>query len=162
MRSLTVLLSILLLGGCIYDVPLVEKAEVPVDPALTGIWQMIPDEGTLEDPDDRLVILPFSKTEYVAISGQSDAALYFRAYPVRLDGMELIQLEWLQVEPGGDERYHVCRYTLENGVLTVETLNDDVVGRRITDSKALCKTLLVNRDDPELFEDAARYQKLED
>lgn len=161
MRLLLVLLAGLLVCGCIYDVPLVEKAELPVDAALTGIWQEIPAEGKPEDPDDRMVILPFSDTEYIAVIGPGEDALYFRAYPIRLDGMELVQLKWLN---GGEdaEPYTVCRYSLKDGILTVEYLNKDVVDPKIKDSSALRDALLANRENSKLFGDPGRYRKLED
>ncbi len=153
--------ALLLLCGCIYEVPLAEKAEVAVDPALTGLWQMIPDEGQPEDPNDRLMVLPFSRTEYAAVASPGADALYFRAYPVRLEGLELVQLECLQIDPG-KERYHVCRYAIEGGILTVQTLNPAVVGAKTVDSAALRAALLANRSDPDLFEKPYRYRRLKD
>jgi len=156
------LLSIFLVCACVYEVPLVEEDVLSVDPQLAGIWQEIPEEGEAEDLDDRLIILPFSETEYVAILSPGDGGLYFRAYPIRVGDMTLIQLEWLGVDPEEGERYHVCQYMLQNGVLTVETLNDDVISDEIKDSAALRAALLENRDNPELFDEPDRYRRVED
>jgi hypothetical protein len=153
--------ALLLLCGCIYEVPLVKTAEVAVDPALTGLWQMIPDEGAPEDPNDRLMVLPFSQTEYAVVASPGADALYFRAYPVCLEGMDLVQLECLQIEPG-KERYHVCRYAVEDGILSVQTLNPAVVSAKTADSAALRTALLANRSDPDLFEKPYRYRRLKD
>jgi len=109
-------LVILMLCGCIYDVPLVENAEVAVDSALKGIWQKISKEGKLEDTDERLLIFPFSKTEYLTVVEPGGDSLYFRAYPVRLEGMLLIQLEWLNAGEN-DHPYTVCRVFILNGLL---------------------------------------------
>ncbi|MBL7017145.1 MAG: hypothetical protein ISR84_06265 [Kiritimatiellales bacterium] len=152
----------LLLCGCVYDGPLVEDAVVPVDPALTGLWQEIPKEGEAEDPDEKLLILPFSKTEYVAVVSPGDGGLYFRAYPVHLEGMELIQLEWLGVDKDEDEPYHVCRYSLKDGVLTVEMLNDDVISSDLKDAAALREALLANLRNPDLFQSQGCYRRLND
>ena len=161
MRSLIVCLACLLICGCVYDAPLVEDAVVPVNPALTGLWQEIPAEGKPEDPDERLVILPFSKTEYVAVVSPDDGGLYFRAYPVHLGGMELIQLEWLGVDKEEDEPYHVCRYSLKDEILTVEVLNEDVISSDLEDAAALREALLENCRNPDLFEEPDRYRRLE-
>jgi len=162
MKTMMSLVAILLLCSCVYEVTLVEQAVIPVDPALTGIWQETTEEGTAEDPDDRMVLLPFSKTEYVAILSPGHDALYFRAYPICVEGLELLQLEWIQANPDGHERYLVCRYAVQDGVLTVETLNDDVISDDIKDSAALREALLANRDNPDLFDSPDRYRKLED
>jgi len=151
----------LLLCSCVYEVPLDEEAAIPLDPALTGLWQEIPAEGKPEDPDDRLVILPFSKTEYVAVVSPDDGGLYFRAYPVHLGGMELIQLEWLGVDKEEDEPYHVCRYSLKDEILTVEVLNEDVISSDLKDAVALRKALLENCRNLDLFGKPGRYRRLE-
>lgn len=157
------LLAGLMLCSCVYDVPLVAEAVVPVDSAVTGTWQLVPEEGKAEEPDGRIVVLPFSATEYVVICspGEKDQMI-FRAYPVRIDDLQLIQLEWLNDSPELKNRYHVCRYILDGGMLTVKTLNDKIVGSGITDSKALRETLLANRDNPDLFQNPQRYRKIED
>jgi len=162
MKTMMSLVAVLLLCSCVYEAPLVEEAVIPVDPQLTGVWKELAEEGKAEDPDDRMVILPFSKTEYVVIRPPGHDALYFRAYPIRVEGLELLQLEWLQADPDGDERYQVCRYAVQDGVLTVKTLNEDVISDEIKDSAALREALLASRDNPDLFEEPDRYRKLED
>jgi hypothetical protein len=161
MRALFVLLAGLLICGCIYDVPLAEKAEIPVDSALKGLWQMIPDEGEPEDPDDRLLILLLSDTEYIAVVDPSEDALYFRAWSVRVGESEVIQLKWLNRGDGGSE-YTVSRYVLKDGVLTVDYLNEDLVGSKIKDSAALRVAFAENLDNPELFELFGRFRRLKD
>ena len=162
MKTVGSLLAILMCCGCVYDEPLVEEAVVSIDPALVGLWQKIPDEGKAEDLDSRLVILPFSKTEYIAVLSPGDQALYFRAYPIRFEDMELLQLEWLGAGSEADGRYHVCRYTLEAGVFRVETLSHDVVDARIKDADSLRKALVENLANPCLFDAPDCYQRLEE
>ena len=152
MKTIPGLVLILLLCGCIYETPLIVEAVIPVNQSLTGLWQEIPKDGKAEDPDDRLVILPFSATEYIAVLSPGNDALYFRAYPVRLKDMELIQLEWLGVDKEKNEPYLVCRQTLADGVLTIETLNGELVSPEIKDPASLRKALLENRSNPELEE----------
>ena len=150
---------VLALCSCVYDVPLAEEALLPIDPALVGIWQLIPEEGEAIDPEERLIILPFSTNEYVVVKSPGEGAVYFRAYLVRVDDLLLIQLEWLGVAPEDGDRYQVCRYRLEEGVLTAEMLNDKIVGAEIADSKALRETILANRANPDLFFDPGRYRR---
>ncbi len=159
MKTGVSLLVVTVLCGCVYDVPLVEKAAVAVDPALIGTWQLVPDDGKPENPTDRMTILPFDANEYAVICSPQKDLMVFRAYPVQLDGREFVQLEWLQAGPE-QNRYHVCRYALQSGALTVETLNEKVVGPEIDRSDALRKTFLANRDNPDLFCDPQQYRKV--
>jgi len=165
------LLVISVLCGCVYEVPLAEEAAVPIDPALTGTWQKIPPEGEEVDPDESVAVLPFSKTEYVVVCtpSRNDVVLFvpgmheavFRAYPIEVRNHKLIQLEWLQPHANGGARYQVCRYTLNDGVLTVETLNRDLVSPEMADSKELRNAVLENQDNPELFVDPVCYRRFE-
>ncbi len=163
MKKALFLFGLLSLCACVYEVPLIKEAVIPVDPSLSGTWQLIPEDGSAEEPDGKMVVLPFSANEYVVIcsSGRTDQ-MVFRAYPIRVDDMKLVQLEWLQPAPTTKDRYHVCRYTLTDGVLAVEVLNDKVVGSEIDDSQALRETLLANRANPELFRVTLHYRKLSD
>lgn len=151
------------LTGCIYDVPLVEEAEIAVDPSLVARWEPLPGEdGT--DGSEMLVILPFSETEYICVLEGDDDAMYFRAYPILLDDMTLIQLEWLLPDKNKGEisPYHICRVTLTDDILSVEYINEDVVSSDIKDSASLRDAVLANRENPDLFESPGRYRKTEE
>lgn len=162
MKRLIALLSILLLCGCVYEVPLIEEATLPVDSAVNGSWQKIPEEGKSTDPDDRMVILPFSAKEYMVAVSPSDDAMYYRAYRIQVGDLHLMQLEILTLEPTDPDRYVVCRYALKNDVLMVETLNEKVVSDDIKDSSVLREALLANRDNPDLFKEEGRYRRIEE
>lgn len=146
----------LILGGCVYDAPFVEEAVLPVDQALVGVWEEIPEAGQVPDPDEHLVILPFNAHEYVAVISNE---LYFRAYPVCIGAEQFVQVEWLGAQ---EDRYQLCKYTLQDGILTVETVNDEVVGSEIKTSEALRSALIANRARPELFTDPVCYQRSKD
>ena len=164
MKKITILLCggcLLVLCACVYEVPLTEKAVVAVDPELTGTWLLITEEGTDSDPNEKMVILPFSANEHVVVLSPGDKSLYFKAYPVEIDDLHLIQVEWLGIAPDKKERYQVCRYALVDDILTVDLLNDKVIGAGIKTSKALRETVLSSRDNPYLFGESGRYRKLE-
>ncbi len=73
-----------------------------------------------------------------------------------------MQLEWLGVDVEKDSPYHLCRYAIEDEVLTVDLVNDDVVGSGIKTSAKLREILLVNRSNPALFHESKRYRQLEE
>lgn len=151
----------LLLCGCVYEVPLVDEAVVLIDPEVTGTWQMIPQEGEPEDPTAQLVILPFSRTEYVVIGAPAKKdRLVFRGYPGHINGLEIVQLEWLQAGPE-QNRYHVCRYTIsEDGRLAVQMLSTDVVSDLITDPDELRKILVEQCRNPKMFSEPQIYRRM--
>ncbi|MBC8207378.1 MAG: hypothetical protein ISR85_03605 [Kiritimatiellales bacterium] len=74
--------------------------------------------------------------------------------------MELVQLKWPAPDEGDD--CEICRYSLEEGILTVKTLSREVVSPKIKDSAVLRETLLANRDNPDLFEKPNRYRRFKD
>jgi hypothetical protein len=152
--------ALLLICGCIYDVPLAEEAVVPIPPGLAGTWQLIPAEGEPGNPEAQLLIVPFSKTEYVVICmpGKKDR-LIFRAYPVHLNGLELIQLEWLQAGPE-QNRYHVCRYVPGDGTLEVQTLNRELIGEDIADSAGLREAVKENCRNPKAFDAPMLFHRI--
>lgn len=57
-----VVVTVLLLAGCEYEVPLIKEHTVPVDLSVLGLWEYIPEEGEESDPDE-IIILKFSDTE---------------------------------------------------------------------------------------------------
>ena len=47
MRTLTLVLvlSLILLGGCVYTQPVTTNHTIAIDPAVLGLWQAVPDPG---------------------------------------------------------------------------------------------------------------------
>ncbi|MCU0857421.1 MAG: hypothetical protein MUC65_03340 [Pontiellaceae bacterium] len=166
------LLGLLGLCSCVYEIPLVEKATKPIDSSLAGAWQKIPAAGEKEsDWTETLLLVPFSKTEYIAVCTPSrdEAAIclpgtdkiLFRAYPIEIADLSLIQIEWLQLYSKNGTRFQVCRCKIRDGILTVETLNREVVDPGITDADLLHETVLENVKNPDLFSNPVQYRRLE-
>jgi len=95
----------------------------------------------------------------VVVGNPGDDALYFRAYPIIVEGLALIQLEWLQADPK-QSRYQVCRYTLRDGRLFVQTLNDELISDTITDTAELQEALLENCRNPRAFNEPMLYRRM--
>ena len=157
MKHFIALFTVLFLCACEYDAPFVETAELPVDKALTGMWEEIPTSGEASDPNSNLVIIPFNANEYIVVDSPAKDGLYFRAYPVRIGQDLFVQRDWLGAE---EKRYHLCRYAVSDEVLSVQLVNDKIISPEIKDSNALQEALLTNLSDPALFEEIARYRKL--
>ena len=56
--------AVLFLVGCVYDSPLTQEHTIPIDPAVLGLWEQIPKEGEKTNPDERILVMKFSATEY--------------------------------------------------------------------------------------------------
>ena len=157
----------LLLAGCIYEAPLEVEHTVPVDPALIGLWQLVPKEGEEPDADSRLLILNFSETEYLMSSPVGGEEIQYRAYPIKPGGISCVQLQVIGTDKGepkwqgGQPKpFMVFSYEVEDGMLVVRSLNGDVVGADLTTTEAMREAFLKNNDNNDLFTDLATYRKV--
>lgn len=160
-RSVLYLAAALLLGGCVYEAPLSAKRKIPVDPAVLGFWEQVPEEKG--DKPDRMAVLKLSETEYLINYPLGNDGMYFRGWRIEVDGISCVQLELLGYAdkglPPGEPRYQVVTYTLGSG-LEVRTLNTDLIGKNLPDSAALQKAFRAHKDAPDLFANPARFRKV--
>lgn len=158
--------GVLLLAGCEYVVPLTERHSIPVDEGVLGLWEPIPDdEGKEVDAGDRMMILQYSRTEYLVHYPIGKNGIYYRAYPVKLGGIACVQLQVLGTEDGpfgADEKdlYCVASYRIIEGALEIKTLNTDLVDDDLTSGRALRKAFLEQKDNEALFRNPARFKKI--
>lgn len=169
-NAMLLIMSALLLAGCLYESPLIKEHSLAIDTSSLGLWQLIPDEGEEADPEEKMMILRYSDTEYMVhypISGNE--VFYYRAYPIKIGNRSYIQIEVIGSEDGpidpqesdSKEIYHVVSYTLEAGVLTITTLNSNLIDEDLKDSAALMKAFIENQDNKELFNDPGKFRKVE-
>ena len=163
-RALLLVASFLILAGCIYKAPLAEKQNLPVDPAVIGLWEPCPGEEGAGDPSKDLLILKFTDTEYLAFCPTGADGMYFRAYPIKVGEGTYVQTEVVGSPDGQNKdenaKYDVVSYTLANGELDLKTLNKDVVNDNLTDSAELRKVFLANEKNKDLFKHAVKYRKV--
>jgi len=133
MRNITVVLAVLVLvvTGCVYEVPLVEEKSVPIDESVLGLWQEVPKEGETADPDQKMLVLKYSDTQYAVHYPTGKDGMYFRAYPIKIDGRTYVQIQLIGTKDSAcidkkDRKYHVLSYKLVSGVLEISMLT--VVG----------------------------------
>lgn len=160
----------LLLSGCIYEAPLVAENKLPIDPAILGLWQPVPEEGKEPEKDgdnplkkilekspedSRLLILQFSAKEYMISESNN---IHYRAYPIELGGKRCVQLQVIGTNGGPmdwkDEKprqFLVCFFEVKNGELAVHTLNEELVSGDLRTAAELQEAFLKNKDNPELF-----------
>ncbi len=152
-------------AGCNYESPLVVENAVPVDSAILGAWQTVPDATKPSEDKSECLILKFSDTEYsIQYPRQEKDSLYFRGYPIKVGDKTYIQIQLIGSEAGAvkatDRQYDVLSYTVSADALVVSTLNTQVVDKTISGTEGLLKAFLVNKDNPELFVNTIRFSKV--
>ena len=53
--------AVLFLCGCVSEAPLTEYQTTPIDPAVMGLWETLPENS--DEEKERMMILKFSSTE---------------------------------------------------------------------------------------------------
>lgn len=166
MKYVTTMLvtTILLLAGCEYDAPLTKEHTIPIDSAVLGEWESVPDSDEKPTTKYTMVILRYSDTEYMIHYPTGKDGLYYRGYPINVGGISCIQLEVLGAEDGSldkdeEDLFHVASYEIKKGILEVKTLNTDVVDDELKDSEALRKAFLKNTKNKDLFEDPGKFKR---
>lgn len=171
--------AVFLFSGCIYEAPLVAENKLPIDAAILGLWEPVPEEGKEPEKggdnplkkilekspeDSRLLILKFSEKEYMISESNN---IHYRAYPIELGGKRFVQLQVIGTNGGPmdwkDEKprpFLVCFFELKNGELALRTMNEDLVSGDLKTTAALQKAFLKNKDNPELFDKPTIYRQV--
>ena len=162
---------IFLIAGCEYETSLTDEHKIPVDKAVIGLWDAVPEKGGVSDPKDRvsdskerLMVLKYTDTEYLVHYPTGDEGFYFRGYPVRIGGISCVQIRLIGDSNGGiktgEKKYHVVSYQFVKGELEIKTLNTDLVDKNIKDRNKLKIAFLTNKNKGELFRNPVRFKKV--
>jgi hypothetical protein len=153
-----------LAAGCEYNVPVTTHHTIPVDPAVLGLWQAVPEEGKTVDVDERLLVLKYSDTEYLIRYPSGKNGMYFRGYPVKIGDLVCVQIQLIgsSDEPVQEEdrKYHVVSYAATLDTLEVKTLNTEVVPKTAATGDELLKSIQKNLGNQNLFHDPGRFRKV--
>lgn len=159
-----------LIAGCEYETSLTDEHKIPVDKAVLGLWDAVPEKGGVSDPKDRvsdskerLIVLKYTDTEYLVHYPAGDEGFYFRGYPIRIGGVSCVQIRLIGDSNGdiktGERKYQVVSYQFVNGELEIKTLNTDLVDNNLKDRNKLEKAFLKNKNKGELFRNPVRFRK---
>ena len=147
----------LLSTGCPYKVPLTHEHTIPIDSSVLGIWY------EYDGDDKRMLVLPYSDTEYLINYGDKEEGFYFRAYLADVGGLRCVQLELVGNEegiiPDNETRFHVASYSVENEQLEVKLLNSDLVDEECESSEALMEAFLENIQELDLFDNPGTFTR---
>ena len=161
------LLAIILTAGCVHKTPITTDHTIEIDPQLIGLWESIAGEAKDDPDEDRMLVLKWSETEFLAQLPMGAKGEFYRAYLVEIGGRTLLQAESVgnsvgRQFPTDRMSYPVLSYELVEGILILSTLNPEVVDEEIADSAALRQAYLENKDKPGLFNPPAHFRKVQD
>lgn len=155
---------VLVLTGCEYSVPLAEKKDVPIDETILGLWEQVPDKSESGKPADMMLVLKYTDTDYIVHYPTGKDGMYFRAYPLKIDGKVHVQTQFIGTKDGPvenkDRKFHVVAYSVAGGIMEMRLLNSDLVDKNLQDSAKLMESFLKNKDDKNLFKDPGRFKKI--
>jgi len=164
-RRLITVFALFILTACDYDVPLVGEASLPIDQALLGTWEAIPENRDEQKLPARIMVRQENANLYVIEYGDGESAIYFKGWLAELEGSHFMQLEVTGDDKGpvgakDDNLFSVVSYALEDGKLVVRSLNTDLVDAELADTAALQAAFAANRDNPGLFHEPRYFRKL--
>jgi len=157
--------AIILTTGCVHEAPLTTEHTIALDPALLGLWELVPGEAKGDSDEDRMVIMRWSDTEYLVQIPLGAEGDFFRAYPVEIGGHSLIQAEYVGnygrgLYPPEETFFPIISYEMMEGILIVNSLNPEVVDDKITEGEVLREAFLTNKDRQDLFTPPVHYRRI--
>lgn len=162
--TLALITAMLVGAGCDYDVPLAEKQDIAIDPAVLGLWEQIPEKNETASPDDRMLVLKYTDTEYLIHYPTGKNGMFFRGYPVKVDGVTGIQIQLIGTNDNNadnkDRKYQVVSYRLSTDGLEIRTLNPELVDKNLKDSSKLREAFIKNKDSKNLFREPGKFKKM--
>lgn len=160
--------SALLFTGCRFKAPLVKETTLPIDPAVIGLWEPVPEDGKDPEADKRMLVLKFSDTEYIVRQPVGEGVIHYRAYPIELGGVRCVQLEAIgdgKGPLGGDAEittpFQVVSYQVKDGKLVVSMLSEELFPDKLKTTEALQEAFLKHKDREDLFGEAKEYRKVD-
>jgi len=134
--------------GCPYESAVPLGSPEALDPRLLGAWRCAGDPG---DPPASVRFLRFDERQYyVDMEGDGEEVLRVRAYPARVAGLLILNVQELK-EGEADPPYSFLRYATEGAALRLEAMRAEPF-KGADSPAAVAEILERRRADPGLFE----------
>jgi len=155
-------LSVLIIAACEYQEPAADKQGIPVNPALLGLWVPSPDNKETPPPDEWILALPYSDTEYMIHYRTEKDSMYFKGYPVKIGAYSCIHLQLI-----GDSRspisktdapYQIASVSLSGEEVTIRMMSTSVVSSSLRGT-ALKEAVLKNANNAGLFREPVKFRR---
>lgn len=162
---LLLVLMALVFSGCEYDVPISEPQGVEIDYSMLGLWQKADAQGEIEEDSDSLLVLEYGEKEYLIAYSSDDATMYFKAYPVKIEGNWYVQFQIIGTDELAagkkDRKYHLASYELTGKELSFSLLNAKIISGNINESSELKEAFIENLKNEALFGKPVKFVKYE-
>lgn len=153
--------ALCLLNSCVFEQPFESKALVPVNPALPGCWNEIPKDGA--EAPNRMLVLQHSENEYIVEYPAGGKAMFFRAFAVELAGEVCMQIQLIGTADGAvkpeDRKYHLLKVAVNGNEMEFRTVEPEVLGKDVRDTKGLREAFAAHKDDAGLFSEPTRFRR---
>lgn len=173
MRShlVTVFILVFLLAGCRYEVPLAPLSGLQLNHSVLGHWQQVSAPGDNDKANKRVTIARYTDDQYFLSYQTQNKDLYFRGYPIEVDGRRFVQIQFIGVSDGRLaaplRRFDVLRYEVnaerngeQNGDrLTVWNVNEELLPKDMDDSAMLKERFTARLDNEALFEKVGEFER---
>jgi hypothetical protein len=163
-KVLFLLVMAMLFAGCEYEVPVSGPQGLKIDKSLLGLWKQS-ELKKGEDAPDSLLVIEFSDEDYLVAYTDKDTPVYFKAYPVEIEGKKYVQTQLIgsgqESAPDEYRKFQLITYNLEDKQLELYVLNANVVDSEISDSETLRKQFIAKKDNAKLFNGPIKFVKVE-
>ncbi len=161
MKSAGAIGVVIALTGCDFLVPISHEPAGRVDETLVGLWRRMDTSGHAED----LLVLKWDDGHWLfSLPAGREDALYARAWPVRVAGRTLVQLEWIGSGKGAlvqeARRYQLATWSRDGDRLIVRRINPEVVGRDWRESQRLREAIEKTLNQPEVLIDERVFHRV--
>jgi len=146
------LVLVLFLVGCNYQVGLDHSKAKELNPNLLGRWI-----AQFDDEEDHIEIFVYMEGEeedndYAVAYVVGGAALLFRGYLVEVEGKDILNLQWLNKDEDTTREYFIATYTIIDNVLRISSLRAEIVSPKIKSAEELEKQIRAHINDVKLFD----------
>lgn len=159
------MVGIFAMVGCVYKAPLAKKQKIKIDNAVVGLWQTADKAAEAAGAAGRLLVLEYTDSEYLVCYQDAKGSMYFRGYPIKVEGISCVQLQLVGNADGSvkaeDRKYQVVTYALAADALEVRILNGDVVSADLGTTEELKDAFTKNKDNEKLFSNPVKFVKVQ-
>jgi hypothetical protein len=142
---------------------LVEEAVIPIDEQLLGVWE-------LENPDkdkaanERMLVTQHSANEYLVVYGAVEKAMIFRAFPIRFDDTDWIQIQLIGSMRGPvaerDRKFHLMRASVDGDRLSLSILKAAELAEPSASTAQLREAIAGKSDDASFFDAPKSFRRV--
>ncbi len=155
------MVGILAMMGCVYKAPLAPKQNIKIDNAVLGAWQATDAAAGIAD---KLVVLEYTDTEYLVCYQGDKINMYFRGYPVKVEGISCVQLQLIGTADGvvkkEERKFNVLSYTASKDAIEIRLLNNEIIDAELATTEELQAAFAKNKDNAKLFGDAVKFTRV--